>query len=108
MGDEIYAGEFEGLTYEDVKKREPEEAKLRELDKLGYRYPRGESYYDLISRLESPLLSLENTYEPLLIVSHQAILRLVYGWLQGLPRQQVLNLSVPLHTVIRIDIGSRG
>lgn len=107
--DEIYAGEFEGLTYAEVKEREPKEASLRLKDKLGYRYPRGESYYDLISRLETPMLQLETISEPVLVVAHQAILRLVYAWLKGLPREEVLDLNIPLHTVIRIEIdaGSR-
>ncbi|CAK0908413.1 unnamed protein product [Prorocentrum cordatum] len=100
--DEIYAGEFEGLTYDQVKEREPVEASLRKKDKLGYRYPRGESYYDLIARLEAPMLQLETITEPVLIVAHQAILRLVYAWLKGLPREDVLELNIPLHTVIRI------
>jgi len=102
--DEIYAGEFEGLTYDQVKEREPVEASLRKKDKLGYRYPRGESYYDLIARLEAPMLQLETITEPVLIVAHQAILRLVYAWLKGLPREDVLELNIPLHTVIRIEI----
>eukprot|EP00971_Amphidinium_carterae_P196931 3908611-Amphidinium_carterae.1 len=33
----VYAGEYEGLTYDDIKKRMPAEAELRKLDKLGYR-----------------------------------------------------------------------
>merc|ERR1712039_211317 len=81
---------------------------MGKMDKLGYRYPRGESYYDLISRLESSLLQLETIREPILIVSHQAILRLVYAWLRGLPREEVIDLSIPLHTVIRIDIDAAG
>ena len=38
---------------------------------LGYRYPRGESYLDLIARLDPLMCELESYTEPLMIVSHQ-------------------------------------
>lgn len=40
-------------------------------DKLAYRYPRGESYLDVIARLEPMILEMERHREPLLIISHQ-------------------------------------
>jgi len=101
--DEVYAGEFEGLTYDEVKRRAPLEASLRKLDKLGYRYPRGESYYDIITRLERTMIQAETIREPLLIIGHQAVHRLVYSFLRGIPREQATELPIPLHTVIRID-----
>jgi len=101
--DEVYAGEFEGLTYDEVKRRAPKEASLRKRDKLGYRYPRGESYYDIITRLERAMIQAETIREPLLIIGHQAVHRLVYSFLRGIPRDQATELPIPLHTVIRID-----
>lgn len=101
--DEVYAGEFEGLTYDEVKRRAPTEANLRRMDKLGYRYPRGESYYDIIARLDSPVQQLETIKEPILIVGHQAVHRLLYAFLKGIPREQAIDLDIPLHTVIRLD-----
>ena len=38
----------------------------------GYRYPRGESYFDIIARLNSAMHELETYEEPVVIVSHQA------------------------------------
>ena len=70
--DEIFAGEYEGLTYAEIKRRAPDEASLRAMDKIGYRYPRGESYFDLVARLDPLVHELESYHEPLLIVSHQA------------------------------------
>ena len=56
--DEIYAGVFDGMTYEEINEVAPEEFKARANDKLNYRYPRGESYLDVIQRLDQacPLL----------------------------------------------------
>eukprot|EP00928_Gymnodinium_smaydae_P054864 TRINITY_DN38562_c0_g1_i1.p1 TRINITY_DN38562_c0_g1~~TRINITY_DN38562_c0_g1_i1.p1 ORF type:complete len:594 (+),score=117.01 TRINITY_DN38562_c0_g1_i1:57-1838(+) len=106
--DEVFAGEFEGLTYEQIKERQPDEASLRKKDKLGYRYPRGESYYDVIARLEQPMLRAETLREPLLIVGHQAVLRMVYAFLTGLPRESAVDISIPHHAVTRLEFDATG
>ena len=41
---EIDAGCMEHLTYEDIGEKYPEEYAAREINKLTYRYPSGESY----------------------------------------------------------------
>jgi broad specificity phosphatase PhoE len=41
------------------------------MDKIGYRYPRGESYFDLIARLDPLIHELESYSQPILVVSHQ-------------------------------------
>jgi len=78
--DEIFAGEYEGMTYAEIEARVPDEASLRKMDKIGYRYPRGESYFDLIARVDPLVHELESYQEPVLIVSHQATLRVVYSY----------------------------
>jgi broad specificity phosphatase PhoE len=40
--DELYAGVCDGLTYQEIKEKFPEEFARRQEDKLTYRYPRGE------------------------------------------------------------------
>jgi broad specificity phosphatase PhoE len=47
---------------------------------LNPRYPRGESYLDMIQRLEPVMLEMEREAESLVIVSHQAVLRVIFGW----------------------------
>jgi broad specificity phosphatase PhoE len=46
------AGVFDGLTYAQIAANRPEEFAARKADKLRYRYPSGESYMDVIQRLE--------------------------------------------------------
>ncbi|KAJ1463505.1 histidine phosphatase superfamily, partial [Pelagophyceae sp. CCMP2097] len=86
--DEIFAGDYEGMTYDEIEARHNAECQLRKRDKLGYRYPRGESYLDLIARLDPLMHELESYSEPLLIISHQATLRVVYAYLMGRPRSE--------------------
>lgn len=106
--DEVYAGDFEGFTYEEIKKHAPEEASLRKIDKLGYRYPRGESYYDIIARLDLPVQQLETFHEPTLIIGHQAVHRLLYAFLANIDRARATELDIPLHTVIKIEYDGTG
>ncbi|KAG8371464.1 hypothetical protein BUALT_Bualt13G0090300 [Buddleja alternifolia] len=78
--DEINAGVCDGMTYEEIKKNMPEEYESRKRDKLRYRYPRGESYLDVIQRLEPVIIKLERQRAPVVVVSHQAVLRALYAY----------------------------
>mmetsp|Transcript_42497 Transcript_42497/g.112008 ORF Transcript_42497/g.112008 Transcript_42497/m.112008 type:complete len:1070 (+) Transcript_42497:65-3274(+) len=104
--DEIYAGECDGMTYEQIKAEHPDEFARRARNKLAYRYPRGESYLDVIHRLHTIVLEMERVREPLLIVCHQAILRVLIAYWKGLNRREALDVSMPLNTVVQLDCNS--
>ena len=75
----LAAGTCEGMTYEWVAEHMAEEYEARRQDKLNYRYPgRGESYQDVIQRLEPVTMEMLRCRTPLLIIGHQAILRSVF------------------------------
>jgi broad specificity phosphatase PhoE len=98
--DEIFAGDCEGMTPEEIVEKNPQAAYLRSMDKIGYRYPRGESYFDLISRLEPCIQEMESYTEPVLIVSHQAILRLIFAYLTGCARERAPGMNTFSQNVI--------
>lgn len=100
--DEIDAGVCDSLTYADIAQRFPDDYQLRRRDKLGYRYPRGESYQDVIGRLEPVIVEIERERRPLLIVAHQAVLRALYAYLMDSPTTEIPFLEVPLHKLIRL------
>lgn len=100
--DEINAGMLDGLTYEYVAENMPAEYEARKADKLKYRYPRGESYVDVFSRLEPVLFEMLRQRSPLLIIGHQAILRVLYGYLTRKAPEECPTLNMPLHTVFRL------
>lgn len=81
----------------------PEEYQLRARDKLNYRYPRGESYTDVIARLEPVIFELERTKATILIIAHQAVLRCLYGYLQNRDPREVPFIPVPLNTIIELQ-----
>lgn len=100
--DEIDAGICDGMTYEQISEQMPGEFARRKTDKLSYRYPRGESYTDVISRLDPLILELERQQNPVLIVSHNAVIRVLLGYLSDMKREDVPHTEIPLHSLISL------
>jgi broad specificity phosphatase PhoE/predicted kinase len=100
--DEIDAGVCDGLTYDEIRERFPEVHSARSLDKFRYRYPLGESYLDVIQRLEPVIVELERQRMPVLVIAHQAVVRALYCYLIGMPQEECPHVPVPLHTVIEL------
>jgi broad specificity phosphatase PhoE len=100
--DEIDAGICDGLTYEAIAATMPEEYAARARNKFTYRYPRGESYQDIVHRLEPVIIELMRQTTPVLIVSHQATLRVLYAYLTDKPPLTAPDVLLPLHTVVQL------
>ncbi|MBW2392642.1 MAG: histidine phosphatase family protein [Deltaproteobacteria bacterium] len=100
--DEIHAGACEGMTYAEIERSMPGEFQARRRDKLEYRYPRGESYLDVIHRIDRVLIELERYRTPVLVVAHRAVLRAMVAYFQQLPIVETPHLDMPLHTVIKL------
>ena len=100
--DEIDSGVCDGMTYEEIAERMPDEFAARETDKLRYRYPGGESYEDVIQRLDRVIVELERYQTPVLVVAHRAVLRALYGYFAQIPRERVPHIEMPLHHVIEL------
>mgnify|MGYP006087748169 CR=1 FL=1 len=100
--DEINAGVCEHKTYDEIKKIYPEEFENRDKDKLNYRYPSGESYIDLIDRLKEFMYDIENNKKDVIIIAHQAILRVIYGYLMGIEINKIPHIKMGLNTLIEL------
>lgn len=101
--DELDGGSCDGLTYDEIAQRFPEDFKARDDNKFGYRYPGGESYRDVIARLEPIIMELENQ-ENVLVITHQAVLRCIYAYFMNVQQKDSPWMSIPLHTLIKLDI----
>lgn len=106
--EEISVGICDGLTYHDVERHFPAEFEARQADKLRYRYPQGESYLDVLQRLEPVVQGLEEQETPTLIVGHQAVLRCLYGRLCCVPPEDIPHIEIPSQTVIRLTVVGDG
>lgn len=99
--DEINCGLRDSMTYEEIKEKYPEEYLERNENKLYYRYPRGESYMDVIQRIEPMIYELERRKGPVIIVGHQGMIRCLYGYFACVPIENIPTLEIPIHTVIK-------
>jgi len=68
-------GDCEGLNLLEMQKKMPGEFRKLHLDPFRYRYPGGESYMDVINRVEPVILEIERQKVPILIVAHDSTLR---------------------------------
>uniref|UniRef100_A0ABM5GLS9 6-phosphofructo-2-kinase/fructose-2, 6-bisphosphatase 3 isoform X7 n=1 Tax=Pogona vitticeps TaxID=103695 RepID=A0ABM5GLS9_9SAUR len=98
---EIDAGVCEEMTYEEIRERHPEEFALRDQDKYYYRYPSGESYQDLVQRLEPVIMELERQ-ENVLVICHQAVMRCLLAYFLDKSAEEMPYLKCPLHTVLKL------
>uniref|UniRef100_A0AAZ3RFI5 6-phosphofructo-2-kinase domain-containing protein n=1 Tax=Oncorhynchus tshawytscha TaxID=74940 RepID=A0AAZ3RFI5_ONCTS len=98
---EIDAGVCEEMTYEEIQDHYPEEFALRDQNKYRYRYPKGESYEDLVQRLEPVIMELERQ-ENVLVVCHQAVMRCLLAYFLDKSAAELPYLKCPLHTVLKL------
>ncbi|CCF60215.1 hypothetical protein KAFR_0J01490 [Kazachstania africana CBS 2517] len=105
MLDELSAGDYEGMTYSEIRANFPKEFAKRQKDKLRYRYPgiAGESYMDVINRLRPVITELERIDDSVLIVTHRVVARALLGYYMNLNVDVISNLDVPLHCVYCLE-----
>ncbi|XP_063071049.1 6-phosphofructo-2-kinase/fructose-2,6-bisphosphatase 4-like isoform X4 [Engraulis encrasicolus] len=98
---EIDAGVCEEMMYEEIQEHYPLEFALRDQDKYRYRYPKGESYEDLVQRLEPVIMELERQ-ENVLVICHQAVMRCLLAYFLDKSAEELPYLKCSLHTVLKL------
>ncbi|XP_014464623.2 6-phosphofructo-2-kinase/fructose-2,6-bisphosphatase 2 isoform X2 [Alligator mississippiensis] len=98
---EIDAGVCEEMTYEEIENKYPDEFALRDQEKYLYRYPGGESYQDLVQRLEPVIMELERQGS-VLVIAHQAVMRCLLAYFLDKNADELPYLRCPLHTVFKL------
>ena len=99
---EINAGDFDNMAYEEIKSKYPDEYNKRKNDKFNYRYPSGESYYDLKNRVKHIIDIIQKEDNNVLIVCHNAVLRIIYSLFFDLEDKEIPHLDIPLHTLFKL------
>lgn len=96
--------ECEGDTppWDELERRQPEVCAQWRKDPLRSRFPGGESYMDVVRRLEGFLMDVEMCTRPVLIVSHITVLQLLLSYFNGSPIEDAWRMSVPKSTVIEV------
>ncbi|KAK3387683.1 histidine phosphatase superfamily [Podospora didyma] len=105
MLNELNAGTFEGMTYDEIAQKYPEEYQKRSRDKLQYIYPGvgGEGYLQVISRLRDMVREIERITDHVLIISHRSVCRVLMAYFMDLTRDDIADLDVPLGILYAIE-----
>lgn len=96
---EIHAGICEDMTNEEIREMYPHIQLFRHTDKVGFRYPNGESYRDLVRRLTPLVMDLSTSSKCTLVVGHQAVLRSMLSFFGGPPVERAVNEPCPQRAI---------
>merc|ERR1712070_1279463 len=93
-----------------IKQDFPELWALREQDRLNFRYPGagGESYVDVIHRLGPVILELERSHSSLLVISHLAVQRCIFGYFATTKMDDIPHLDLEMHTLFELTPSPHG
>ncbi|XP_078677802.1 6-phosphofructo-2-kinase/fructose-2,6-bisphosphatase-like isoform X42 [Branchiostoma floridae x Branchiostoma belcheri] len=98
---EIDAGKWEEMTYAEIARDFPAQLAKRDGDKYHVPHPSGESYQDLVARLEPVIMELERQTN-VLVICHQAVMRCLLAYFLDKNSDDLPYLKVPLHTVMKL------
>ncbi len=98
---ELNFGQWEGLSYEDIKIKYPKEAKGWEQDYIDFPIPKGESLRMMYTRANKAFEKLirDNSGKNILIVSHAGIIRgilskQICGNIEGYWKFKIINCGI--------------
>eukprot|EP00555_Chaetoceros_dichaeta_P011498 CAMPEP_0198263220 /NCGR_PEP_ID=MMETSP1447-20131203/11606_1 /TAXON_ID=420782 /ORGANISM="Chaetoceros dichaeta, Strain CCMP1751" /LENGTH=535 /DNA_ID=CAMNT_0043951737 /DNA_START=231 /DNA_END=1835 /DNA_ORIENTATION=- len=94
-------GDFSGMEIEEIKEKDPQWYELLEEDPFITRFPGGECYKDLIHRLETCIIDMEQQVNMVCVVSHISVLQVLIAYFRRTPIEKCASIRVPMHTVIK-------
>ncbi|KAL3927415.1 MAG: hypothetical protein SGARI_005329, partial [Bacillariaceae sp.] len=94
-------GDFAGMDLSTIQKEHPEWYEQLQREPFLTRFPGGESYSDLIDRLYTIVLDIEQQLGLALVVSHVSVLQVLMSYFRSTPIQQCIDIEVPMHTVFK-------
>lgn len=97
--DEINGGLFEEYSYNYIKEQYPDIHDTRMNNKYISSWPGGETYRNMIARMENIFLEIERTDIPIIIIAHQAVCRGLYAYLLNMKPEECINISIPSHHI---------
>jgi len=91
---EIHLGQWDGLTFDRVRRRWPDAFRQRGQDIVGFRPPGGESFSDLHQRVIPAFEKIVGqTDGNLLVVAHAGVNRVILCHLLGMPADHLFRIS---------------
>jgi broad specificity phosphatase PhoE len=105
--EEWQVGDWEGRTYLDIKKNDPEQYHNWCADPIENAPPNGESIAQLSERIKENLIELTANSEfegkTIAMITHSGIIRSIIVYALGMPIRNFWRLSIPTGSITRID-----
>lgn len=95
-------GIMDGLEDSEISEKYPEEYKEHSKNPYHHRYTRAESYHDLAVRMEPLIMEIERTKGDLVIIAHESVLRVLYGYLMACKVGDIPFLRFPKDEIIEV------
>lgn len=91
---EIHLGDWEGLSFDQVSRRWPDDFRQRGMDLARFRPPGGESFLDLQRRV-MPVFdaAADRPGETLLVVTHAGVIRVILCHVLGMPVDHLFRID---------------
>jgi len=115
---QLNPGVCEKMSEEELRAEYPDEVAKHEVDPYHHRYPRAEvrfllikfylhltypqSYHDVAVRMEPVILELEREKNDVLIIAHESVLRVLYGYLMACDAMDIPKLRFPRNEIIEV------
>lgn len=103
---QLNPGDVDALSVEEIKAKYPDEYEVHIANPYHHRYPRSESYHDLAVRLEPLIMEMERNEDDLLIIAHESVLRVLYGYLMACTVNDIPFLKFPKDEILEIAPGA--
>jgi broad specificity phosphatase PhoE len=100
---ELSFGDWEGLTWDEVKARDAAGVKARQADKWDYAPPHGESYAGLVKRVQP---WLDEATGDALVVAHGGVARVLLAMLAGMAPEAAAEAGIWQGRALIFDKGA--
>jgi broad specificity phosphatase PhoE len=104
---EIHFGDWEGRTSEEIEQTDPTAVARFFQDPILHLPPKAEPLADFkqrVVRAWQSLIDNNHGHEHILVISHGGPIRIIIGYILGIPDERLLNLEVPLACLSRIQV----
>lgn len=96
-------GDFSGMELDEIKEKNPEWYARLKNDSFLTRFPGGECYADLIHRLETCIIDMEQQISMVAVVSHVSVVQVLISYFRRSPVAKSTSVKVPMNTVIKFS-----
>lgn len=105
--EEINLGEWEGLSWAEVKEKYPEEYNEWYINRRYTKPPKGEAYQDMLDRVFPAIHKIiKNNSNDIAIVTHSAVIMCIQCYLTNTPFDKMTKFKTDNTSIIEIDSDS--